>query len=346
MILAGDIGGSSARLAFFEVEGGRLRLAAQQTFPSREFKSLDDIVTTFVGAHQLKIEQACFGIAGPVRHGVVQTPNLAWVVDSRTLAAKLGLPAVKLINDLEANAWGIAELEPKDFVTLNEGAPDAEGNAAVISVGTGLGEAGLYWDGHSHHAFACEGGHADFAPRNDLESELLHYLRNEFDHVSYERILSGPGLRHVYEFFRDTGKGVEPAALTEEMKHADPSFVISRAGLEGRYEICVKALDLFVSFYGAEAGSLALKMMATGGVYVGGGVAPKIIEKLKGPAFMASFTGKGRMKALMEAIPVRVIMNDQTALLGAGCYAARLAEAGSEAQLHATSLPPAKARGH
>ena len=161
-------------------------------------------------------------------------------------AAKLGLPAVKLINDLEANAWGIAELEPKDFVTLNEGAPDAEGNAAVISVGTGLGEAGLYWDGHSHHAFACEGGHADFAPRNDLESELLHYLRNEFDHVSYERSVSGPGLRHVYEFFRDTGKGVEPAALTEEMKHADPSFVISRVGLEGRYEICVKALELFV----------------------------------------------------------------------------------------------------
>ena len=346
MILAGDIGGSSARLAFFEIEGGRLRLAVQQTFPSREFKSLDDIVTSFVAAHQLKIEQACFGIAGPVRHGVVTTPNLAWVVDSRTLAAKLGLPAVKLINDLEANAWGIAALEPKDFVTLNEGAPDAEGNAAVISVGTGLGEAGLYWDGHAHHAFACEGGHADFAPRNDLESELLHYLRGEFDHVSYERILSGPGLRHVYDFLRDTGKGVEPAALTEEMRQADPSSVISRAGLEGRYEICVQALDLFVSFYGAEAGSLALKMMATGGVYVGGGVAPKIIEKLKGPAFMASFTGKGRMKPLMEAIPVRVIMNDKTALLGAGCYAARLAEAGADAQKHVTSLPPAKTRGH
>ena len=322
MILAGDIGGTSARLAFFEVAAdGRLRLAAEQTYPSREYKSLDEIVTGFAAAHPLKPHHACFGIAGPVRNGTVTTPNLAWVVNSQTLAAKLGLPAVKLINDLEANAWGIAALRPGDLVTLNPGAPNAEGNAAVISVGTGLGEAGLYWDGEQHHAFACEGGH-----------------------VSYERVLSGPGLRNVYEFLRDTGRGEEPAALAEEMRQADPSVVISRAGREGRHALCVQALDLLVSFYGAEAGSLALKMMATGGVYVGGGVAPRIIEKLKGPAFMAAFTAKGRMKPLLEAMPVRVIMNDKTALLGAACYASRLASAGIRSRIQISTFPSAGQR--
>ena len=345
MILAGDIGGTSARLAFFEVAAdGRLRLAAEQTYPSREYKSLDEIVTGFAAAHPLKPHHACFGIAGPVRNGTVTTPNLAWVVNSQTLAAKLGLPEVKLINDLEANAWGIAALRPGDLVTLNPGAPNAEGNAAVISVGTGLGEAGLYWDGEQHHAFACEGGHADFAPRNDLEAELLLYLRAKFGHVSYERVLSGPGLRNVYEFLRDTGRGEEPAALAEEMRQADPSVVISRAGREGRHALCVQALDLLVSFYGAEAGSLALKMMATGGVYVGGGVAPRIIEKLKGPAFMAAFTAKGRMKPLLEAMPVRVIMNDKTALLGAACYASRLASAGIRSRIQISTFPSAGQR--
>jgi glucokinase len=218
MILAGDIGGTSTRLALFEVMAGRLRLVVEQTYPSREHRGLDEIVTRFVAAHGLPVECVCFGIAGPVKHGRAETPNLAWVVDAKNLARGLGLPTVGLINDLEANAHGVAELEVKDFVVLNAGAPDAAGNAAIISAGTGLGEAGFYWDGQQQHPFACEGGHADFAPRNELEAELLRYLLTKFERVSYERVLSGPGLHQIYQFLRDTGRGEEHAWMVDEMQ--------------------------------------------------------------------------------------------------------------------------------
>jgi glucokinase len=325
MILAGDIGGTSTRLAFFEVMAGHLRLVVEQTYPSREHRGLDEIVTRFVAAHELPVECACFGIAGPVKHGRAETPNLAWVVDAKNLARGLGLPTVGLINDLEANAHGVAELEVKDFVVLNAGAPDAAGNAAIISAGTGLGEAGFYWDGQQQHPFACEGGHADFAPRNELEVELLRYLLTKFERVSYERVLSGPGLHQIYQFLRDTGRGEEQASLVDEMQRQGPSAAISQAAHEGTCQLSVDALDLFVSLYGAEAGNLSLKLMATGGVFVGGGIAPKIIEKLKGKAFMEAFTAKGRLKPLLETIPVRVILNEKTALLGAARYALRCA---------------------
>ncbi|MGA2659119.1 MAG: glucokinase [Verrucomicrobiota bacterium] len=320
MILAGDIGGTSTRLAMFEAPNGRPLSVVEQTYSSRKYSGLGEIAAAFVAEHRVKVERACFGIAGPVQQGRVVTPNLPWVVDSGPLARELGLRTVRLINDLEANAYGIAALEAGDFVALNAGAQGAAGNCAVISVGTGLGEAGMYWDGQMHHPFACEGGHADFSPRDELESEFLHYLRarfTEFGHVSYERVLSGPGLREVYGFLRDVKGGQEPAWLREAMLRGDPSAAISSAGLEGRCELCVKALDMFVAFYGAEAGNLALKTMAIGGVYVGGGIAPRIIGKLQGPLFMAAFTAKGRMRPLMEAMPVRVIMKETTALLGA-----------------------------
>jgi glucokinase len=307
-------------LALFEAPSGRPLSVVEQTYSSRKYAGLGEIATAFVAEHGVKVERACFGIAGPVQHGRVVTPNLPWVVDSGLLARELGLPTVKLINDLEANAYGIAALDAGDFVTLNGGAEGAAGNCAVISVGTGLGEAGMYWDGKTHHPFACEGGHADFSPRDELESELLHHVRakfKEFGHVSYERILSGPGLREVYEFLRDIKGGQEPGWLREAMRQGDASAAISTAGLEARCELCVKALDMFVSFYGAEAGNLALKTMAIGGVYVGGGIAPRIIRKLQSPLFMAAFTAKGRMRPLMEAMPVRVIMKDTAALLGA-----------------------------
>jgi glucokinase len=322
MILAGDIGGTSTRLAFCEMEGERLKLVAEQTYPSRAHRGLDEIVEAFVSARGLPVERACFGIAGPVRAGRVEASNLAWVVEAARLARGLGLETVSLINDLEANAYGIAALEAKDFLALNEGAPGAVGNAAVISAGTGLGEAGLYWDGRQHQPFACEGGHTDFAPRNELEMDLLRYLLRKYGHVSCERVVSGPGLQNIYEFLRDRGHGRESAAIREVMLKQDPSAVISQAALEGRCELSAQALDLFVSLYGAEAGNLALKIMATGGVFVGGGIAPKILGRLKGPAFMEAFTAKGRFKALLAAIPVRVILNDKTALLGAARYAA------------------------
>src|SRR3989454_3371090 len=300
MILAGDIGGTNSRLANFEGVQGRVKPIVEETFPSRGSASLDDIVRTFVSKHHLRIAHACFGIAGPIRHGRSDAINLAWVVDAQRLAQQLGLPTVGLINDLEANAYGAAALAPEDFAVLNEGAPEAEGNAAVIAAGTGLGEAGLYWDGKQHWPFASEGGHASFAPDDALQVELLQYLRQQFAHVSWERVLSGPGLHNVYTFLRDTQRGVEPAWLTEELRQDDPAATISRTALAGTCDLCVQALDLFVALYGTEAGNLALKFMATGGVFVGGGIAPKIIDQLKELTFMQAFYAKGRLQPALE----------------------------------------------
>ncbi len=321
MILAGDIGGTKTNLAFFEVQGRGLMPVAEGTFASREHASLDDIVRRFVSVHALPIDRAGFGVAGPVKHGRCEAVNLPWVVEARRLARELGLESVALLNDLEANAYGIAALAPEDFVVLNAGAPDAKGNAAVIAAGTGLGEAGLYWDGKQHRPFASEGGHADFAPRQALEADLLRYLLAQFEHVSYERVVSGPGLYNIYRFLRDTGRREEPLWLGEEMRVGDPAAAITRAALAGTSPLCGQALDLFVSIYGAEAGNLALKVMATGGVFVGGGIAPKIIAKLRETIFTKAFTAKGRLRPLLEAVPVRVILNDKTALLGTARYA-------------------------
>jgi glucokinase len=322
MILAGDIGGTSTRLAFFTVEGGRVNLVVEKVYSSRGHKSLDEIVVEFVSHHRLAIELACFGIAGPVQHGRVQTPNLPWVVDQETLARELRIPSVWLINDLLANTYGILTLEEKEFAVLNAGAPNAVGNAAVISAGTGLGEAGIYWDGKRYHPFACEGGHSDFAPRNELEIYLLRYLIAKFGRASCERVVSGPGLRNIFDFLRETGRGEAPDWLLAEMEEKDPSAVIARAALDGKSELCVKALDILISCFGAEAGNLALKMLATGGVFIGGGIAPKIIQKLRERAFIDAFTQKGRFTHLLESIPVRVILNDKAALFGAARYAA------------------------
>lgn len=316
MILAGDIGGTHTRLALAAAEGGRLRLVADATLASQEHESLEAALEAFLASHRLPVERACFGVAGPVSHGRCEATNLPWVVDAGQVAARLGAE-VRLINDLEANAYGIAALEPADFAVLNPGAPDALGNLAIIAAGTGLGEAGLAWDGAQHHPFATEGGHADFAPRSALEMELLRYLLDRFDHVSYERVVSGPGLLNIYRFLRDTGRGEEPAWLAQALRQQDPSAVIAEAAQAGKSALCVEALDLFVAVYGAEAGNLALKVLATGGVYLGGGIAPKILSTLKEPTFLEAFAAKGRMRPLLEAMPVRVILNDLAALLGA-----------------------------
>lgn len=325
MILSGDIGGTLTRLAFFEVADRRLRLVAKKIYPSREYTSLTDLVTRFVTEYGHSADYAAFGVPGPVREGHAKTTNLPWLVDATELARALRLPETGLINDLEASAHGLAALGANDFAILNEGLPDASGNAAVIAAGTGLGEAGLYWDGTRHHPFASEGGHADFAPRNNLEMELLRYLLTKYEHVSCERVLSGPGLHNIYLFLRDTGRGKESPQLADAMRRQDPPTVISQAALEGGSGLCQEALDLFIALYGAEAGNLALKIMATGGVYLGGGIAPGIIQKLRGTRFMEAFTAKGRMKRLLESIPVRVIVNPDAPLLGAALYAARRA---------------------
>jgi len=326
MILAGDIGGTNTRLAFFERLNGHVRQVSVTVFPSRQYRGLDEILSKFLEESSIRPDLACFGVAGPVRNGKVETSNLPWIVESKRLAGELNLGDVLLINDLEANAWGIGGLEAKDVLQLNQVKGTAVGNQVVIAAGTGLGEAGMYWDGKRHNIFASEGGHTDFAPRNELEMELLRYLSARFGHVSYERVLSGPGLVNVFYFLRDTKRGTEPKWLVDEMLHGDPAAAISCAALDGRCSLCEHALDLFISIYGAEAGNLALKVMATGGVYVGGGIAPKIASKLAGPLFMNSFVGKGRMQPILEGMPVRLIVNDKTALMGAArCAAAQSA---------------------
>lgn len=316
MILAGDIGGTNARLAYFDVVKGKFSLVSVTIFPSRNFSSLDEIAAKFIDTMSVVPEVACFGIAGPVLNGRVETSNLPWVIEASKLSRELRVKNVLLINDLEATAWGIAALEEKDLVTLNAG-KGGVGNQAVVAAGTGLGEAGLHWDGSQHHVFACEGGHTDFAPRNELEMDLLHYLTAQFGHVSYERVLSGPGLVNVFHFLRDTGRGTEPKWLADEMRETEPAAAISQAAMEGKCPLSEHALNIFISIYGAEAGNLALKMLATGGVFLAGGIAPKILSKLKEPFFMQSFLDKGRMRPLLESMPMQVIMNDKIALLGA-----------------------------
>jgi glucokinase len=325
MILAADIGGTSSRLAVFDVKDGQLRRVVQERYASAGHNRLEEIVRVFQSSHRLRIDHACFAVAGPVIGGRSDAPNLPWSVDASQLAREIGLASVGLLNDLEANAYGIPELGPEDLAVLNAGSTKAAGNQVVISAGTGLGVAGLYWDGQDHHPFATESGHADFAPNTDLEVDLLHHLRGKHGHVSWERVVSGPGLVAVYEFLRDTGRGSEPPWLRDALSKEDLAAVISRAAQDGSSEICRRALDLFTSVYGAEAGNAALGVLATGGVYVGGGIAPKIIDTLKRGIFMEAFLAKGRLRSLLEAMPVRVILNDLTALLGAARWAARQA---------------------
>ncbi len=331
MILAGDIGGTNARLAYFQPQNGHLRLVAERVYPSREHSELGEIVSRFLDDSNTRPDMACFGIAGPVRNGRVETSNLPWVVEQSRLAKQIHLPATLLINDLEASAWGIGALASEDLVPLNRVSGPVVGNQAVIAPGTGLGEAGLFWDGNRHHVFACEGGHADFGPQGDLQIELVRFLAARFGHVSYERILSGPGLVNVYEFLRDNGCGKESAEFAGALRQGDPAAVISHAALDGTDVLSEKALDLWVSVYGAEAGNLALKVMGTGGVFLAGGISPKILGKLTGPLFMHSFLAKGRLRPLLEAIPVQVVTNTNAGLLGAArCAAVRSSQSQAE----------------
>jgi glucokinase len=321
-VLAGDIGATTTRLAYFEVEDSEFTLKVSELYSSRKAASLTEIVEQFLEEHGRLASRACFAVAGWVRDGHVQPPNLSWTADAEELSRDLEIPEVRLINDMQANAMGIAALRPEELTVLNEGTPDPTGTIALVSAGTGLGEAVAMFDGTRYRPLSSEGGHADFAPRDELETELLLYLHSQFGHVSTERVLSGPGLYNIYKFMRDIKKQSETSVVIEALRDGDPSAVIARAGIEGDSPLCSRVLDMFVSLYGAEAGNVALRYFAVGGVYLGGGIAPKIIERLKKPGFMLSFMNKGRLSPLLESIPVRVILNDQTALLGAGCAAA------------------------
>jgi len=316
MILAGDIGGTNARLALFDVRNGQFNLITATIFPSRNYSGLDEIVSEFVQTSGVRPAKACFGIAGPVTNGVVETSNLPWKIQARRLADELRIDNATLINDLEATGWGVGALSADDLVALNQ-ITGASGNQAIVAAGTGLGEGGLYWDGRRHHVFASEGGHCDFGPADDLQVELFKYLAARYGHVSWERVLSGPGLVNIFEFLRDTGRGTVPSWLAAEMKVMDPAAAISSAAIEGKCSTSEQALDIFVAIFGAEAGNLGLKLKATGGVFLAGGIAPKILPKLATPLFLEAFLGKGRLRHLMEVMPVKVIVNDKLALIGA-----------------------------
>ena len=348
MILAGDIGGTKTNLALFDWTTERVEPTREETFASADYTSLEDILEEFLNPPQkpsdekddeakeapvekapLTLDAACFGIAGPVIENTSKTTNLPWVVDGAALSMRFKIPHVRLLNDLEAMAYGMLVLKADEADVLNAGTqPKTKGAMALIAAGTGLGEAILFWDGARYHPTPSEGGHCSFAPTSDLEIELLRYLRTQHTHVSFERVLSGMGLHAIYEFLRDTKKN-EPTWLAEKIKVGDPAATIAEAGLKKQAEIAVQALDLLTTIYGAEAGNLALKALALNGVYVGGGIAPKLLTKLKEGMFMKAFVDKGRYRKLLATIPVRVITNPKAALLGAASVAAQLRQGAS-----------------
>ena len=323
-VLAGDVGGTKTALALFDRRERGLALVREDTLSSRSFESLEAAIERFLAAGpRPSIEAVCLGVAGPVVDGRCVATNLPWVIDERVLAATIPARRVKLLNDLEVAAHGVLGLPEGELCTLQAGTP-RRGHLVLIAAGTGLGEALIVQDGERRQVIASEGGHADFAPRTDVEDDLLRFLRKEFGRVSFERILSGPGLFNVYRFLRDTGWAREPAEVAERMRAGDPSAVVTEMALADRDPMCAKALEIFVSVYGAEAGNLALKAMAVGGVFVAGGIAPRILPRLTSGAFVNAFRDKGRLATLMEAMPIRVALNPRAPLLGAAQVAGSL----------------------
>ncbi len=331
MLLAGDIGGTKTRLAVFSPEAGLRAPLVEKTFPSAHYPSLEAIAREFLAQVSqqvsLPVERASFGVAGPVVAGRAEITNLSWVLDERQLREALNLSSVRLLNDLEAIAQAVPFLEAADLHTLNQGQPTPGGTIAVIAPGTGLGEAFLTWDGARYRTHPSEGGHADFAPTNAFELKLLRHLQGRFKHVSCERVCSGRGLPNIYAYLRDSGYAYESPWLAEPLAAADdPTPIIVKAALheEKPCELCVATLSTFVSILGAEAGNLALKVLATGGVYLGGGIPPRILPVLKHERFMEAFRRKGRMSDLLARMPVHVILNPEVALLGAACHGLEL----------------------
>ena len=326
MILAGDVGGTKVHLALYDFTNGKLAYIRDEKYPAKDYSGLEEIVKLFLGDGT--VTSACFGVPGPVRDGRLRLTNLPWTLDSRELSHNLKIDHVFLINDLEANGYGVAELTADQIYTIAEGDPSQIGNRALIAAGTGLGEGILVWNGKQHIPMPSEGGHSDYAPRNEDEIDLLRFLQQKYQgRISFERIVSGMGFTNIYEFLRDVRGMEEPAWLAERMATEDPNAVITELALAAKSEICIKVLDMFVSAYGAEAGNLALKVLSIGGLYIGGGIGPRIVEKLKDGTFLKAFTDKGRLSQLLINMPVRLILEPRAALLGAAAYAeARAAE--------------------
>ncbi len=331
--LAGDIGGTKTLLGIFSGEDGRITLREKKRFPSRDYSGLEEIIQEFLEEADVDLSRgnACFGIAGPCSAGVCRTRNLPWIVDSERISEASGIKNIILINDFEANVYAVPQAKAAELEVLNPGKRDPEGNVAVIGAGTGLGEAFAVYDPISLglRVFPSEGGHADFGPKNDGEVALWRWLEKKYGHVSCERILSGEGLVNIYGYLASTGRYEIPAYLKESFAGvSDPAAAISKCGLKGSPDICVKALDMFVSIYGAEAGNLALKILPYGGLYIAGGISAKIVEKLKEPGFIQAFLNKGRSGELLRNIPVAVMMSPELGLIGAAVKALMAGNAG------------------
>jgi glucokinase len=327
VLLAGDIGATKTSLGVYTKEKGPREPIIEETFSSDQFSSLEVLVGEFLSQADLDVDRAVFGVAGPVMHGQVTITNVPWVIDEVQLKKKLKLQSILLLNDLKALAQGVPLLEPEDLYTLNKGEPKPGCTKAVIAPGTGLGEAFLTWDGSRYRAYASEGGHTDFAPTNPLESDLLRYLQEKWGHVSYERICSGIGLPNIYAYLKESGHAEEPAWLAEQLAGVDdPTPVIVNAALDEKVssELCKATLTLFISVLGAEAGNMALTVLATGGVYLGGGIPPRILPALRQEVFMQAFLNKGRLSDFLEDVPVYVILNPTIALIGAAYYGLEL----------------------
>ena len=319
-VLAGDIGATKSNLALFKVEGGNVASLQEAQYKSQEYKNIIELTNTFIKNIPLP-DSICFGVAGPVLNGHAKLSNIMWEIDSNELSNHFGVKNVQLINDLEATAYGLAMLTEKDIAVIHKGNDAAVGNAAVIAPGTGLGEAGIYWDGNYYHPFATEGGHCDFAPRNQFDFELYNFLQKKFGHVSWERLVCGPGIVNIYDFLRDEKKREEPEWLKEKYKNGDAAAVISQHVKQS--EICKETMQLFIRYLAYESANLVLKLKATGGLFIGGGIAPQIVSLFENNVFYSSFCQSGRLNYLLEKVPVKIILNTKTALLGAAYYGAK-----------------------
>ena len=321
IVLAADVGGTKTELALFQIKKGKLVSLKNQRYPTSDHVSFVKAIHEFHEDQSMIINCACLGVAGPVDGDKVHGTNFAWEIDAKKLEKDLNIKTVLLINDLQANAYGLSALKKSDFEILCQGEKD-EGNTVVISPGTGLGEAGLFWDGSKYNPYATEGGHCNFAPRTELDLELFKFLQQKFDHVSWERVISGMGIMNIYQFLRQYRQVKEPKWLTEELKINNSAKVISAAALEKKDAVCEETMQLFLKYLAVESSELALKAKATGGIYIGGGIVPKILPLIDKKEFYDNFINVGRMKHLLKTIPVKIVLNDKTALIGAAYYAA------------------------
>jgi glucokinase len=323
MVLAGDVGGTKTNLALYKATVDNMESQKESTYHSASYASFQDILTQFLSENKgIKPDRICLGVAGPVLKGKVELTNLSWILDSEEVKKGAGATEASLINDLEATAYGLGGLTARDFVSIHESSGDFRGNIAIIAPGTGLGEAGLYWDGHSHHPFPTEGGHSDFSPRNEMDIALFEYLQKKYEVVSWEKVIAGPGIYDIYQFLCEVKGRPKAAWLQEQLRTQDPSAVISKMALDEKDPACIETMQLFVRYLARESSNLVLKLKATGGLFLGGGIPPKITPLLMQNNYYDNYLDCDRMQHLLKNVSIKIMLSDKTALLGAAYFGA------------------------